>query len=204
VAALAPPAGRLIRVAGVRRLVVAVAVVALTAIVPGCASDGDGDGDGEGGAVGTTAPPPVGVGGEAVAASRPACDMLTREEVVAALGNPVRDPVPVGDRGCTWATDVDGGTSLDISAVKASKDRTAFECRALRRGQPGEATREPVSGLADGAVWVWEKLADPIVQGSVVSCWDDSAVSVLLTGEKDQAALRATAVDMAKKIHSRL
>ena len=179
------------------------AAVVLATLVVGCGSDGD-DGGGGGAATPGTAPPPVGIGGEALAPSRPACEILTPEEVEAALGNPVGDPMAAGEQGCTWGTDVDGGTSLDITAVKASKDRTAFECRALRRGQPPEATREPVSGLADGAVWVWEKLADPIVQGSVVSCWEDSAVSVLLTGEKDPAALRVTATDIAKTVHSRL
>ena len=37
-----------------------------------------------------------------------------------------------------------------------------------------------------------------------MSCWEDAAVSVLLTGEKDQAVLRATATDLAKKLHSRM
>ena len=99
---------------------------------------------------------------------------------------------------------MDGGTSLDITAIKHTEEQAAFQCRNLRRGQAQEATREPVSGLGDPALWVWEKLADPIVQGSVVSCWEDAAVSVLLTGEKDQAALRVTATDIAKKLHSRL
>ena len=178
------------------------AVVVLAAVVAGCGSD-DGDGDG-GQTSGTPAPPTAGGGSGTVAPGRPACEILSRDEVVAALGNPVRDPVAVGETGCTWATDVDGGSSLDISAIKHTKEQAAFQCRTLRRGQPQEATREPVSGLGDPALWVWEKLADPILQGSLVSCWEDAAVSVLLTGEKDQAVLRGTAAELAKKVHSRL
>lgn len=189
------------RVAVVRKFLTLLVVVVLAVVVAGCGSDGD---EGGGNPSATPPPPAAGGGSGTVAPTRPTCEILPRDEVVAALGNPVRDPVPVGDQGCTWATDVDGGSSLDISAIKHTKEQAAFQCRTLRRGQPQEATRESVSGLGDPALWVWEKLADPIVQGSLVSCWEDAAVSVLLTGEKDQAALRATAIDLAKKVHSRL
>ena len=201
VAALASPA-RPLSGAVVRKLLRLLLVAALAAVVAGCGSD-DGD-DAGGGTSGTPPPPAAGGASGTVAPARPACEILSRDEVVAALGNPVRDPVPVGDQGCTWGTDVDGGSSLDISAVKHTNEQAAFQCRTLRRGQPREANREPVSGLGDPALWVWEKLADPIVQGSLVSCWEDGAVSVLLTGEKDQAALRATAADLAEKVHSRM
>ena len=200
-AALAPAAGPLSRVAVVRKLLTLLAVVVLVAVVAACGSDGD---DGGGNPSATPPPPAAGGGSGTVAPARPACEILTRDEVVTALGNPVRDAVAVGETGCTWATDVDGGSSLDISAIKHTKEQAAFQCRTLRRGQPQEGTREPVSGLGDPALWVWEKLADPIVQGSLVSCWEDAAVSVLLTGEKDQAALRGTATDIAKKVHSRM
>ena len=198
-AALAPAPEPLIR--SVRRLLALLAVVVLAALMTGCGSD---QGEGGGGNTGGTPPPPAAGGSGTVALARPACEILGRDEVVAALGNPVRDPVPVGDQGCTWATDVDGGTSLDVSAIKHTKEQAAFQCRTLRRGQAQDAPREPVSGLGDPALWVWEALAAPIVQGSLVSCWEDSTVSILLTGEKDQAALRATATDLAKKVHSRL
>ena len=184
-----------------RKLLPLLAVVVLAALTGACGSDDDG----AGGSPSATPPLPApGEGSGTVPPGRPACDILTRDEVVAALGNPVRDPVPVSDQGCTWATDVDGGTSLDITAIKHTEEQAAFQCRSLRRGQPQGVTREPVSGLGDPALWVWEKLADPIVQGSLVSCWEDGAVSVLLTGEKDQGALRLTATDLAKKVHSRL
>ena len=202
-AALAPAAGRLSSRQGMRRFAAVVVVAVLAVLVAACGTD---DGDDDQASTDAGARPTVSVGSGAVPAApgRPVCELLSRDEVVAALGNPVKDPVPVGDQGCTWATDVDGGTSLDVSAVKPGKEGIAFQCRSLRRGQNQEATREPVDGLGNQAFWVWENLAAPIVQGSLVACWDESAVSVLLTGEKDQGALRLTAVDVAKKIHSKL
>ena len=201
-ATLAPAAGPLSARTVVRKLLTLLAVLVVAAVVAGCGSDDD-DG-GAGSPSGTPPPPAAGGASGTVAPARPACEILTRDEVVAALGNPVRAPVPVGDQGCTWATDVDGGSSLDISTVKHTKEQAAFQCRTLRRGQPQQANREPVSGLGDPALWVWENLAAPIVQGSLVSCWEDGAVSVLITGEKDQAALRSTAADLAEKVHSRM
>ncbi len=201
VAALAPAEGHLTSRPKVRG-VAALLVAALFAVLVACGSD---DGDEETSSPGAASPTvSVGSGAVPAAPSRPVCDMLTRDEVVAALGNPVKDPVPVGDQGCTWATDVDGGTSLDVTAVKPGKEGIAFQCRSLRRGQNQQANREPVDGLGNEALWVWENLAAPIVQGSLVACWDESAVSVLLTGEKDQGALRQTAVDLAKKVQSQL
>jgi hypothetical protein len=198
---LAEAAGPLSPAVIVRKVLALLSVVVLSALVAGCGSD---DNDEGGGNTSATPPPPAAGGSGTVAPGRPACEILSRDEVVSALGNPVRDPVAVGDQGCTWATDVDGGSSLDITAVKHTKEQAAFQCRTLRRGQPPGANREPVSGLGDPALWVWEALAAPIVQGSLVSCWEDGAVSVLLTGEKDQAVLRATAADLAEKVHSRL
>lgn len=201
VAALAPAARRLTSRRKMRRFSTTLVVAALFVVVVAC---GSADGDEETSSVGA-ASPTVSVGSGAVPAApgRPVCDMLSRDEVVAALGNPVKNPVPVGDQGCTWATDVDGGTSLDVTAVKPGKEGIAFQCRSLRRGQ-SQGTREPVDGVGNEAFWVWENLAAPIVQGSLVACWDESAVSVLLTGEKDQGALRQTAVDLAKKVQSKL
>ena len=200
-ATVAEAAGHVSPASVVRKVLLLFSVLILAALVAGCGSD---DGDEGGGNTSGTPPAPTAGGSGTVAPGRPACEILSRDEVVAALGNPVRDPVAVGDQGCTWATDVDGGSSLDITAIKHSKEQAAFQCRTLRRGQPPGANREPVSGLGDPALWVWEALAAPIVQGSLVSCWEDAAVSVLLTGEKDQAVLRATASDLAEKVHSRV
>jgi hypothetical protein len=36
----------------------------------------------------------------------------------------------------------------------------------------------------------------------VVACWPDAAVLVLLTGEHDANAMRATAVDLVRKVHA--
>jgi hypothetical protein len=175
-------------------------VVAIAVLVAACSSKKEtsssttspAGGSGGGGAVSTLAP------------GKPACDLLSRDDIAKALGNPVGDPAPGGPSDCAWGTDVDGGTSLTITASKPGASGAGPACRALHLGQPSEATREDVSGIGTSAVWAWQKLADPIVQGSLAACWDDSAVLVLLTGEKDSAVLRDTAKGLAQTVHGRL
>jgi hypothetical protein len=133
---------------------------------------------------------------------RPACELVSRDEMAAAVGNPVGPGTGQG-RNCFWATAVDGGTSASITAVKPGPGKaTADECGRLRLGQPSEGKHEDVSGVGTSAVWVVDTLTT-LIQGSIVACWDDSAVMVLLTGERDPSALRATAVNLAQRVRSR-
>ena len=138
------------------------------------------------------------------APAKPVCELLSRDDIAKAVGNPVRDPQPGAPGECTWGTDVDGGTSVDITAEKPDPSQAALVCTALRNEQASELPREQVSGLGTSAVWVWQKLAEPLVQGTLVACWKDSAVEVLLTGEKDLGALKATAIQLAKTTQARI
>lgn len=132
---------------------------------------------------------------------RPACALVSREEVAATLGNPVGAGVGQ-ESNCFWATTVDGGTSATVTAVKPGPAKAADACNYLRLGQPVDARHEPVSGIGTSAVWVFQPLTT-LSQGSLVACWSDSAVLVLLTGEHDMNALRATSIDLAQRIHTR-
>lgn len=200
VAAVAPAAKPVS--AAVRRLGTVAVIVAFVAALAACGSD-DGDDDslsdaGSAGEQSTTptlnldAPP-----------TKPPCETLSRDEVAALLGNPVKEPEPVGTRDCTWATDVDGGTSVNLTVSTPGSAGADQECRALRNSQAKEDPHEAVSGVGTSGQWVWQK-NDIIVQGSLVACWDDAVVMVLLTGEHDQAQLRATATEVAKKVHDGL
>jgi hypothetical protein len=175
-------------------------VVAVAVLMAGCGSKN------ETSSSTTSAAGRSGGGGTAstLAPGKPACELLSRDDVAKALGNPVGDPAPGNREDCSWGTDVDGGTSVTITASKPGRDGAGPACRALHLGQPSEATHENVSGVGSSGVWAWQKLADPIVQGSLAACWDDSAVLVLLTGEKDQAVLRDTAKGLAQTVHGRL
>jgi hypothetical protein len=141
----------------------------------------------------TTAAPP-----------RAACDILSRDEVAADLGNPVNDPQAAGDTDCSWGTAVDGGTGLGLTIAKPGSGAAASaECSAQRNSLPGGLPRVPVAGVGTSAAWVLEELTT-LKQGHLVACWGDSVVTVLLTGERDSAALQATATKVAQQVHGRL
>lgn len=135
--------------------------------------------------------------------AKPACELLTRDDIANALGNPVKDPQPAGPTDCSWGTDVDGGTSLGLTVAKPGPQGGAQECAAQRNTLPEGLPREPVPGVGTSAVWVLEPLTT-LKQGHLVACWNDSVVVILLTGEHEPAALRATAVSLAQQVHSRL
>jgi hypothetical protein len=132
---------------------------------------------------------------------RPACQLVSREEVASVVGNPVTAGTGQG-RNCSWGTDVDGGTSVFVTAVKPGPSGIAFECDSLREGQPREANHETVAGVGASATWVWQPLTT-LTQASLVACWDDSAVMVMLTGERAVPALKASATNLAEGIHAR-
>lgn len=134
---------------------------------------------------------------------KPACEFLSREDVATALGNPVNDATEAGAANCTWGTAVDGGTSLDLTVVKAAAGGSDEACKDQRNTLTRSATKEPVSGVGDSAVWFVEELTT-IRQGHLLACWKNGVVVILLTGEKDPGALKATASAVANEVHGRL
>lgn len=149
--------------------------------------------------LGGKVPPPPTTAGLAKAA----CDLLSRDDVAKALGNAVEAPQPSGTTDCSWGTSVDGGTSLAITVAKPGQAAVAVACDAQRKTLPDKPPKVPVSGVGTSAVWVVEELTT-IRQGHLLTCWNDSVVVVLLTGEKPTAALQATAVNVATTVHGRL
>jgi len=97
---------------------------------------------------------------------------------------------------------VDGGTSVSVTAVKPGASGIAFDCDSLRQGQAHEGKHETVNGVGTSATWVYQSLTT-LTQASLVACWSDSAVMVLLTGEREVPALRTSAVNLAQRVHSR-
>ncbi|MDQ6798681.1 MAG: hypothetical protein M3011_11820 [Actinomycetota bacterium] len=134
---------------------------------------------------------------------KPACEFLSGDDITAALGNPVSGATPAGDTNCTWGTTVDGGTSLDLTVVKAAAGASGEACKDQRNTLSRGVAKESVSGVGDSAVWFVEQLTT-IKQGHLLACWDNGVVVVLLTGEKDADALKTTASGLANKVHSRL
>ena len=141
----------------------------------------------------TTMPPP------APGSVQVACDAFTTEELGGVLGNRVRAATGQG-KNCFWGTAVDRGTSLFLSITKPAPPQ---ECTVQRNALTKEATQEQVSGVGTSAVWAWQQVA-VLLQGTFLACFPDSIVAVMLTGEKDQAILRAAAANLAQRVHSRL
>lgn len=134
---------------------------------------------------------------------KPACEFLTGDDIAAAISNRVLAPTQAEASNCTWGTAVDGGTSVDLTVVKIASGAAAEACRDQRNTLPKGVAKAPVSGVGDSAVWVIEELTT-IRQGHLLACWNNAAVVVLLTGEKDAAALQASASNLAQKVHSSL
>lgn len=184
----------------------AAAVVVSGLLAAGCSSGG---GDAE-----LTVGAPAGAGGSGAApvTSLPAptgpVDTTTACGTVSAgeVGQVVRNPVRAGagaDTFCSWGTSVDRGTSAHLTIVRPAAGRVAAACDSQRNSQPKEATHVPVDNVGTSALWVWQPLA-LLLQGTLVTCWDDSVVVVGLTGEKDQGVLRNQAAALAQAVHQRL
>ena len=149
----------------------------------------------------STAVPQAAAGAAAPGAAKPTCELLSRDEVAQALGNPVGAGVPAG-KDCSWATEVDGGTSLNITVDKPAANQVGTTCDFRKASAPKE-NREQVGGVGSSAVWSIQTLS-LLTQGNLVACYDNAVVWVIVTGEKEAGALKSTATDVADKVRSRV
>ncbi len=184
-----------------RTLVKIATALAIAALLAACGSDDKDE------TSSTTSTPAGEVSGAdstnaTVPLSKPACEFLSQDDVAKLLGNPVTAPTQGAATNCTWGTNVDGGSSLDLTVVKPSAKGGAQACSDQRRTLPSGLPRESVGGIGDSGVWVVEELTT-IKQGHLLACWDDGVVVVLLTGEHDASALQATAKSVAEQAHDR-
>jgi len=183
------------------RLTRVVLVSIVVALVAGCGSDSD-----KTAPTATTAPDSDVAAGAAAAAAAPAppvkptCELLSREDVAQALGNPVQAGVAAA-KDCFWGTEVDGGTGLNLTVDKPATNRVSQQCQ-LRQASVSRDNREDVK-VGSSAVWVVEKLSLQ-TQGNLVACYDDSVVWVIITGEKEPGVLKDAATAIADKVHSRV
>ena len=171
------------------------AVLLGAVLLAGCSSGGDAELS-----VGTGGAP--GEGAATTVASLPqptgpvdtttACGTISPGEIGQVLGNPVRAGQGA-ETFCSWGTSVDRGTSAHLTVVRPAAGRVAQACDSQRNSQPKEANHNPVGDVGTSALWVWQPVAI-LLQGTLVTCWDDSVIVVGLTGEKDQAGCRVWAL----------
>ncbi len=174
----------------------AVLVVAMVALA--CGSDSD---EPAAAPSPTTGVPQAQAGAAAPGAAKPTCELLSRDEVAEVLGNPVTAGVPAG-KDCAWATDVDGGTSLNLTVDKPAPDQVRTTCD-FRKASVSKENQEQVSGVGNSAVWSVQTLS-LLTQGNLVACYDNAVVWVIVTGEKEPGALKSTATKVADKVRSRV
>lgn len=188
------------------RLRRAAATIGVVGLLAGACGAAEGDAElsvGTGGAgmepppVVTTLPEPTGP-----VDTTTACGTISAGEVGQLLGNPVRAGAGAGTF-CSWGTAVDRGTSAHLTVVRPAPGGAAQACDMQRNSQPRDANHEPVGNVGNSALWVWQSL-DILLQGTLVTCWDNAVIVVGLTGERPQAALRNQAVAFAQAVHRRL
>jgi hypothetical protein len=173
----------------------------------GCGDRGDAvlsTGAPEGGPVPTLAPVTTAVvqGPPPAAPATPVCQMLSPGDVSGVIGNSVRAGTGEG-KFCFWGTQVDKGTSADITVNIPAQGRGDQACAVQKAALPKDTPQEGVGGVGNSAVWSWQPVAI-LVQGRLVACWPDAIVSVQVTGERDQSALRQQAVGLAEAVRNRL
>ncbi len=136
------------------------------------------------------------------APSRPVCELLSPSDVAGVLGNAVR--AGTGEsKFCFWGTQVDKGSSADVTVNIPAAGRGDQACAAQKLSLPKEAAQEEVGGVGSSAVWAWSK-PSILLQGRLVACWPDAVVSVQVTGERDEVSLRQNAVALAQAVRGRL
>ncbi len=182
------------------RMVRGTLALLIAALVAGCGSDSD-----DAGGPVTTLAKDVTEGAAAAATApslpvKPTCELLSRDDVAKALGNPVVAGVAAG-KDCFWGTEVDGGTGLNLTVDKPAANRVSQQCQLRQASVSKENREQPKVGTS--AVWVVEKLSLQ-TQGNLVACYDNSVVWVILTGEKEAGVLKDTAVAVANQVHSRV
>ena len=187
------------------KLVKTASLVAIALVLVACGSNGDAaiSTGSTRARPSTTAGPTVPKGRELPAGEpKPACDLFSTDEVRAILGNAVRSGTGAG-RNCLWGTAVDRGSSVQLSVTTPGKDRAAQACTTQRNSLAKETKQEQVGGVGSSAVWATQQLT-LLLQGSLVACFDDAVILVILTGERDPEAMRDTAVAFARQAYSRL
>ncbi len=151
----------------------------------------------------TTAGPTVPKGRELPAGEpKPACGLFSDGEMGDLLGNPVRAGTGEG-RNCLWATAVDGGSSVQLSVNTPGQARAQQACTDQRNSISRDLKQEELGGVGTSAVWATQQLT-LLLQGTLSACFEDAVILVILTGERDEAAMRNTAVALARHAYSRL
>lgn len=126
------------------------------------------------------------------------CSLLSREEVKAAVGNPVEEgALNFGD--CDWDSDPKD-TSVSLSFLVVPDVTMCTQTR--------DEGSEDIPGLGVEAWWNFSEAADLIAGGDVIACPDGWLVQLIVTGgvgvPADETALRAAGEELMAKVLDRI
>lgn len=128
------------------------------------------------------------------------CQLLTREEVTVAVGNPVADGSPdVGPRLCDWASVMDG-TSVSVSLLVGPDEQLCVDALVV------DPANEKVDGFDVPTYWSYLDIQGGV--GNAVACTGEGQITLTLTGglegESDEEHLRQAAEDLVARALERL
>jgi hypothetical protein len=130
-----------------------------------------------------------------------ACSLLTREEIAAAVGNPVEPGRPeAGRETCDWDTAQPGQTDVLLMVRLKGSTREQVLCDEMRKTA---AAGKGYSGIGEAATWKYTK-GGIFDSADLEVCDGKGFVSISLNGKGDAAALEAAAVALARKVLGRL
>jgi hypothetical protein len=126
------------------------------------------------------------------------CQLLTREEVTVAVGNPVADGSPdVGPRLCDWASAM-GGTSVSVSLLVGPDEQLCLDAP--------DPANEKVDGFDVPTYWSYLDVQGGV--GNIVACSAEGQITLTVTGslddETDEARLREAGEDLVARVLERI
>jgi hypothetical protein len=167
-------------------------VAVAASVCLGCGGSG-GDAAGDGGA---------GSGSTAAGTSDTsnACGMLTAEGNAAAVGNPVEAGRPfAGPEVCKWDTADPDLVSVLLTVRLAAGSRAPVLCEEVRK-----AGGAPIDGVGEAATWEFSSAGSLFNSGDLEVCQGGHFVGLSLNGQRDEAALKAAALSLARTVIGRL
>ena len=131
----------------------------------------------------------TGAGGDVVA-----CDLLSAEEIDAALGTAVQEGSTFAEPACAW---LGSGTGVSVNLVFRPLG-DAQTCLRTRVGQTSD-----VAGLGDEAWWEFVEASSANV-GTVTVCIGGDQVGLTAAGDFEEAPLREGMEELVRSVVGRL
>lgn len=126
-----------------------------------------------------------------------ACSRLSAADVTAAVGNPVLPGQPdAGPNTCKYDTQNPEDVNVLLILNPPGSIREQVLCPELKKAAP---LGDSLPGVGDVATWKFSSMS-LFNSGDLEACGKAGFVSLSLNGKRDEAALKAGATTLARKI----